>query len=676
MTGAQLHKRCRVSTAKLCDVLPRYGKKWFAQADLRCTFCSGKGHENYFCPAAPYRPENKSDRNPFVEKLLALPQVKTNKFLGRSWQEVVEDISQDGETWNVGNPWEGSEFIYDRLRARLGFWKAIGASDSVISWLGYGVPMKFVSPPPFLAFDNHKMEPEAKAYVTQDMAKHVASGCFKKAPAGSVRISNPILCIKQGCKHRRCDDCRHGNSYQASPKFKMDGLKENVPPLVEVGDVQIVRDLEKAYYKVPLAPAAQPYAAFKWEGAYFFSMVMLFGMCQAPFFFTKICRPIARLFGCVKLPAVSFIDDWWWSVKKSLQEGAIGFIKIIFGLLGWSFNNKGQEGIATTFLGFIIDSVRREFIVPAAKISIMSDLIRELQLSSAAKIRVRTSTLHTLVGKVISVSLAIPGVSTWCRSLYRLLQPEQAWAWLNKSAQEELGVLLTLLTFHNGSPFLDPLTDISMWVDSGEIGWGAHLQEIISRGHFPEWAIGTSSTARELLGLLLALKSDIVSSRIRGKVVLLHMDSMCSVRNLVKGGGPVDELVYWIKEIWKVCRDLGVTLSPRWQRRDVFDMQKADDLSKMGTEWELLESFILEVYDRYGIMATMPDLARCGPTLIATVSRSVTAAIVLPRWEAKTWWAFAVEHCRDKIQLGDMRGVVAPNSSVGYPRWDFYLFLF
>ena len=80
----------------------------------------------------------------------------------------------------------------------MGFWRAIGASDSVISWLGYGVPMKFVSPPPFLAFENHRMSPEAKDYVEKDMEKHIASGCFKKAPEGSVRIANPILCIQQG----------------------------------------------------------------------------------------------------------------------------------------------------------------------------------------------------------------------------------------------------------------------------------------------------------------------------------------------------------------------------------------------------------------------------------------------------------------------------------------------
>jgi hypothetical protein len=449
-----------------------------------------------------------------------------------------------------------------------------------------------------------------------------------------------------------------------------------VPPLVEVGDVQIVRDLEKAYYKVPLAPAAQPYAAFQWELVYYFSMVMLFGMCQAPFYFTKICKPIARLFGCVKLPAVSFIDDWWWSVRKSMMEGAVGFIKVIFGLLGWSFNDKGQEGVGTTFLGFIIDTVRREFIVPAAKISAMTSLIKELQLSASARVRVRTATLRTLVGKIISVSLAIPGVNTWCRSLYRLLLPEGDWAWLDMSAREELGVLMTLLNFHNGSPFLDPLTNVEMWVDSGEIGWGTSIQEADDRGQFPEWAIGTSSTARELLGLLFALLSETVSSRIRGKVVLLNMDSMCAVKNLVKGGGPVPALVHWIKEIWKVCRDLDVTLSPRWQRRSVFMMQRVDDLSKVGTEWALLESFVQEVWQRFGTTTTMPDLARCGPTLLAVVNRKAKVALVLPVWEGKAWWGFAVANCREKVPLGDMKLVVSPNDSVGYPRWDFCLFIF
>ena len=72
----------------------------------------------------------------------------------------------------------------------------------------------------------------------------------------------------------------------------------------------------------------------------------------------------------------------------------------------------------------------------------------------------------------------------------------------------------------------------------------------------------------------------------------------------------------------------------------------------------------------------MPDLARCGPTVIAAVGRRATTAIVLPVWEAKSWWSFAVENCRVKLPLGDMKLVVSPNVAVGYPRWKFYLFLF
>lgn len=259
---------------------------------------------------------------PFVEKILSLARVKTNTFLGMSWGEIRIWVETKGKKWNEGNPWKNSTKIYDRLRAKLGYWRAIGATDSVISWLGYGIPVRFKQEPRHRAFKNHKMDADAEAYVQADIDKHLASGCFVRAPKNSVKICNPILCIEQGEKRRRCDDCRYGNAYQASPKFRMASLKTDVPLVVRPGDIQVVKDLEKAYYKVPLAKAAQPYLAFSWKGMYFLAMVMLFGMCQAPFYFTKICRPIVRLFGAAKLSAVAFIDDWMWSpVQKQTRKG-------------------------------------------------------------------------------------------------------------------------------------------------------------------------------------------------------------------------------------------------------------------------------------------------------------------------------------------------------------------
>ena len=88
-----------------------------------------------------------------MEKVLALPRVKTNAFAGMGREEAFTIMEEKGRSWNTGNPWEGSEKIYDQLRARLGYWRAIGASNSVISWLGYGVPMKFIREPKYRVFE-------------------------------------------------------------------------------------------------------------------------------------------------------------------------------------------------------------------------------------------------------------------------------------------------------------------------------------------------------------------------------------------------------------------------------------------------------------------------------------------------------------------------------------------
>ena len=124
---------------------------------------------------------------PFVDKVLAIRRVKSNIFLGKTWKETLDFVIEKGGAWNVGNPWKTSTLIYDRLRAKLGYWRAIGASDSVISWLGYGVPMRFKDEPRHYMFKNHKMDKEAKEYVEKDLEKHLESGCFKLAPKESVK---------------------------------------------------------------------------------------------------------------------------------------------------------------------------------------------------------------------------------------------------------------------------------------------------------------------------------------------------------------------------------------------------------------------------------------------------------------------------------------------------------
>ena len=76
---------------------------------------------------------SKDKQIPLMERLLSLPRVKAQSFYDMSKEQALEVIIVEGGRLNKDNPWSTSEMIYDRLRRELGYWKALGANNSVIS---------------------------------------------------------------------------------------------------------------------------------------------------------------------------------------------------------------------------------------------------------------------------------------------------------------------------------------------------------------------------------------------------------------------------------------------------------------------------------------------------------------------------------------------------------------
>ena len=107
-------------------------------------------------------------------------------------------------------------------------------------------------------------------------------------------------------------------------------------------------------------------------------------------------------------------------------------------------------------------------------------------------------------------------------------------------------------------------------------------------------------------------------------------------------------------------------------------MQKADDLSKHGTTWLLTNSFTAETFRLYGVHPTMPDVAAVQQAVDLAVVKKVPQALVIPRWEAKSWWEMANRHARHVVHMDsilEVTGMVHPNAH-GFPRWDFAMFIF
>ena len=493
---------------------------------------------------------------------------------------------------------------------------------------------------------------------------------LRAGPEGAVKIANPILIIQQNDKWRRCDDCRYGNSFQAQAHFRMASLGRDIAITTDVGDEAITRDLEKAYYKIPMAEEARAYMAFEWLGNYYLSMVMLFGMCQAPIYFTRVCKEMAAFFGALRIPNIHYIDDWYWPVKKGTIPDMSSFMLKFFTRLGWSFNDKGEEGVKVKLLGFVIDLVGRKFVVPKEKRETALALLNEHALKGVEEVEVKP--LQRLLGQVISMTLAIPSVKVWCRELFSLVTRATdrgiLFVGLSAAAREELKELILLLTLSEGSPFVHPASDIEIWVDSGETGWGAHTStDVEVRGWFDSTWVGKSSTARELKGLDLSIEA--LSPHLEGKVVKLNMDSMCAVRNIVKGGGPVMELRGLIKHIWQLCKDLVIQLVPTWLRRSEKGMVTADTLSKMATKWEVSQTFKTSMEKTLNMEVVFPDVADAKATLMKALATGWRGALVLPVWPGQSWWQTVLSNTKlHKIE--DKETSIIPNM-FGLPQWDF-----
>ena len=667
----------RVMTGTYTDstgqVKKRKIRKFFSSSD-QCSFCSKKGHQIGFCPCLPTEPLIKI---PFVESLLKTPQIKMKYYEGLTKMEIVKKISNDGKDLNIGNPWVDDPRPFSSLRKHLGFWKVLGADRSVLSWIAYGYRMRFQSPPQRTFFRNAQNTMDYEAFIDKEIETHLSDGSFVEIRPEEAWVVNPFLIsVNSSGKPRRCDDMRYINGFLASPEFKMQTLDRDIPNLVRTNDVMFNKDLEKAYYKVPVADDSLKYQCFYWKGRFYKSLVLLFGFCQAPFIFTKICRVIVRFCGALMIRVMNFIDDFLFTDDKRVVEDLRIFMEFIFTILGWTLSTKdNQIGERIKFLGYVVDSVQRRFHIPdsvCAKTTKIIDMICESHRENRT---IRLSDVQKLTGKLISLRLAIPSVSVWIRDVYFCYpeeeQTEDPVVSLTTEAVQNLMTVKRLITLNPSSPFISPLEDRDIYIDSGECGWGAQLLGTEVWGTFDASVIGKSSTYRELKGVILALENPLLSNLLSGKAVRFNLDSKCAIANLVHSG-PVRDLSPLTQTIWRTFDQMQITPLFRWVPRETEELSRVDTLSKLVT-------FGLKPQSEKRLKAQL----RCeilsinhneiGNAIASIVVKRMKCGLLVPRWEGKSWWQVMKQYvvCLYPVPSLDIKFSQKVN-----PGWEFLIALF
>ena len=670
-----------------CLALQAKKKYQASHASEQCNFCKKKGHTESACPSTPTPiPQSfTASQREFAQRLLSGARVEIEKeYKGMSWKEARQKVEELSAKFNAGNPWADSQDTRDRLRSKAGWWKAIGADETVMSWILCGARLPQIERAWPLEFKNHPSYEKNKSFVDAEIAHAVAEGTFKVLTEEEAQIVNPISVEpnKAGTKLRMCVDARWHNAHLPKVQFTLESVEINLADVVKQGDVMLTTDITRAYYSVPVVEEDTPKLAVRHRGVLYAPTVLPFGSSLAPFIFNKITRQVVRFARHIEVQVLNFYDDFLWATDRKRGAELSEWVQWFLPASGWLLNEKCQWKPSTEqdFLGFTVRS--EPYTVHVSEERVVRTERTVQQMAKEAEVSVRD--LESLTGQIASMRPAVGPAQLWIRELYseigRAIDQQREFLALSAGAREELEFWHKGLRERNGRPIVARAAMVEMRVDASETAVGAveSSEDAQISEPLPEGLIGRSSTERELYGVLRAVQ--VWADKFSRRVVRVVMDSQPASRNLAKGGGPVETLNRLTKEIWKLADAKAITLHPQWVPRE--ENTLADKLSKKWESWYKLSQAASEEASAFAgrmgeSLTEQWEVLNVPFNQIRDVVQRAKAesskiCVVHPTWFAQSWWPIVQANTAARKVLGEAANVLEAfddRSDKPKPRW-------
>ena len=172
------------------------------------------------------------------------------------WLDTLLTLVALGVLINSLNPWRESKTARDTLRSRLGFWYALGADSTVLSWIAYGIDLRFAKEPEHFGFPNHPSTGDHKPWLDEHIQGHVDVGrLVEVSPDFPLAISPLQIDVRRNGKRRMCTDLRYLNGFLPHMNFTMMFLARDLSNVVRQGFSMLSEDVVLAYFWVFMVEA-------------------------------------------------------------------------------------------------------------------------------------------------------------------------------------------------------------------------------------------------------------------------------------------------------------------------------------------------------------------------------------------------------------------------------------
>ena len=195
---------------------------------------------------------------------------------------------------------------------------------------GYKIP--FIHPPFQLALPNvPSLSPrdhlDCINEINKLLDKQIISPC---TPTEDQFISSFFLVDKPNCSKSFILNLKALNKFIIAPHFKLEDSK-TVLRLVSKSCWMATIDLQDAYFTIKIDKNYKKFLRFKFEDTLYEFNCLPFGLCTAPFIFTKIMKPVVHYLRSQGYQSVNYLDDFSLLADSfnKLQDNLISTIDLL-----------------------------------------------------------------------------------------------------------------------------------------------------------------------------------------------------------------------------------------------------------------------------------------------------------------------------------------------------------
>lgn len=418
---------------------------------------------------------------------------------------------------------------------------------------------------------------------------------------------SPIFSVpKPNGKHRFILNLKALNKFVDVEHFKMEDYRTAIK-LLKKDDYMASIDLKDSYFLVSIDEQYRKWLRFEWDNSQYEFNVLPFGLCTAPFVFTKLLKPVLQHLRSQGLFSVNYLDDFL-LIGSSYSECQknVDDTKHLLQKLGFVINFEKSQLVPSKtckFLGFNFDTENMTLTLPDDKRCRIKTKVHEYLRKKTCTIRQFAEFLGLLTSACPAVRYGWVHTKLFEREKYLALQKNQDNYNKRMTLSENLKPDLVWWRDNIDSayaPFRNNNYCTEIFSDSSLTGWGASCGSEVANGHWKTSELSLHINTLELKAAFYGLK--IFASDLNHRDILLRIDNTTAIAYINRMGGvQFPHLNKIARDIWEWCEKRNLFIFASYIKSA--DNKVADRASRQvnsDNEWELCNDAHQNIVHTFG----------------------------------------------------------------------------